>query len=231
MRRIAEIGAHLWVLTETDRRIVLPGLSSIATNRPVLSRYGDEEAYAAIHYDANLRPRKISTFDPCFAVCLAFDSSPIGPMIVYGTIITYMGDDYGGAAYGELHESAVRAQGADWERITTELPQHALLVAGDFNHHLDGVRAPGTQRTDQSDRDLAAAFANAKLRCVTTGDYRLQLGGRRNIDHIAVSESLACHWTIMSSVWRGTTTDGTELSDHNGTTITLDSSAQTQGAG
>jgi len=77
LRRIADIAANLWVLTGTDRRIELPGLTSEATVRRVLTRFGDEEAYAAIHYDASLAARPWATFDSRFAVCLVDREVPM----------------------------------------------------------------------------------------------------------------------------------------------------------
>lgn len=215
LQRIAEIDARLWVLTETDRRIRLPGLASRATSRPMLATYGDDEAYAAIHYDAGLKPRTWDTFDPRFALCLVFDESPIGPLVVYGSIITYHGDKYEGAANWQRHEQSVRHHGVDWRKLAAEFPRYTLVVAGDFNQHLDG----GSYTTKRSDLELRAALDDADLKCVTDRDFSAELGGRHNLDHIAISRAALSRWTVEASVWTQRLPSGQALSDHNATSV------------
>jgi len=49
--RLAELQRHdadVWILTETDRELELPGYTMVATRRPDLPGYSDREAYSTV---------------------------------------------------------------------------------------------------------------------------------------------------------------------------------------
>lgn len=221
LARIVEQEAHLWVLTETDRYFAIDGFRSVATARPNDPAYGAEEAYAAIHYAAALDVELLPTFDPCFAVCARFASSPLGPLIVYGSIITYHMEHViaGRAKVWQRHQESAQKHGNDWRKLQRNYPNHTLVVAGDYNQALDGV---GRYRNATSTKFLNAAFEGAGLVCLTTQHFAKNGAlSRSSVDHIAISTSALARWDQEAIAWEGAIPEGPKLSDHNGVTVTL----------
>lgn len=219
---IAEQNADLWILTETDRNLEIDGFRSVATQPLGIEGYGDEEALAAIHFDNTLEAIPLRTFRDSFAVCARFPSSPLGPLIVYASIITYHMDGVwaGVAKAWQLHQESTRRHGEDWRVLRRDYPDHMLVVAGDFNQALDGV---GKYRNAESMRLLEAGLIGADLICMTREDFVAsgKLESRHSVDHIAVSRTALTTWSPQVTAWEGTTSDGTKLSDHNGVAVAL----------
>ena len=135
--KIREIDADLWVLTETSTAIVINGYASLAAeSQPGYHLTG--ESFATIWSRWPIR-RRVPTFDPNFAVCAEVDS-PVGPMIVFGTIITYANDrgPNGKARRWEEHRKSIESHSDAWYRLHKEFPGHLFCVAGDFNQSRDG---------------------------------------------------------------------------------------------
>ena len=220
-QRIADQRAQLWVLTETNRNLLIDGFRSIATERPRFPGYGKEEAYAAIHHDASLQAEAWPTFDPCFAVCARFASSPLGPLIVYGSIITYHMDGVmsGEAKAWQRHQEATQQHGDDWRQLRRDYPDHTLVVAGDYNQALDGA---GRYRNARSTALLRTAFQDAGLICLTDANFRARQGlSRHSVDHIAISAAALQTWQAEATAWESSIPNTSQLSDHNGVTVKL----------
>ena len=220
--QIARIDADVWVLTETDRTLRIGEYPPVATMRPEPKRYSDSEAYAAIHAKLRLHQVPVETFDSRFAVCAEVPDSPIGPLLVYGSIITYHNDGVmeGTAKRWELHRASCVAHAADWAKFRGAYPNHTLIAAGDFNQALDRV---GRYRDAESTRLLWDAFNGADLKCLTASDFVAEgkLKSRHSVDHIAVSKHSMQNLDFSVAAWEGTTADGVKLSDHNGVMVTL----------
>ena len=219
IEKIGEINADIWVLTETSSAISLDGYVSLASeSQPRYHSTG--ESFATIWTRWPIR-RQLPTFDPFFSVCAEVESSA-GPMIVYGTIITYANDrgPDGTARRWEEHRKSIGLHGADWLRLRQEFPNHLLCVAGDFNQSRDGS---GWYEDAESVKMLSVAFDASDLQCVTEADMRAsgQLKSRASIDHICLSKSVAVQGVTVGA-WEGTTTDGCKMSDHNGIVIDVD---------
>jgi endonuclease/exonuclease/phosphatase family metal-dependent hydrolase len=222
--RVAEIvrqSADLWILTETDRNLVIDGFKSLATKRPEDPSYGDEEAYAVIQFKSNLQAIKLPTFDERFAVCARFPASPLGPLIVYASIITYHMDGVReGKATWAMHQESAQQHGKDWVGLCERFPDHTLVVAGDYNQALDGI---GRYRNDDSTALINAAFSAAGLECLTREDFvaNKKLVSRHSVDHIAISERALARWASEITAWEGGIPPNPKLSDHNGVAVTL----------
>jgi endonuclease/exonuclease/phosphatase family metal-dependent hydrolase len=177
-----------------------------------------------------------STFDPETAVCAEIETS-IGSVIVYGTIITYHGDQGpdGESKPWTEHYKAIEAHGEDWFRILQECGQKVpIVVAGDFNQTRDNSsRTYGTK----FGRDLLSReLSRCALRCLTTEDFgaigKLNIDPskdwtRNNIDHICMTDEAFTVFHV--GAWDHFTESGRFLSDHNGVYVDLAQPAAADG--
>ena len=222
--QLQAIDADIWVVTETDASVELGDLHRLATVAPKEVGYADTESFAAIH--SRYAMRGLPTSDAQFAVCAEIPESPLGPLVVYGSIITYHFDGVreGEAKAWARHHAAVRTQAADWLKLRQEYPTHMLIVAGDFNQALDGV---GKYRNRTSTDALWSGLEAAGLRCLIATDFPAEgkLESRHSVDHIAVSEEAleSVEWIV--SAWEGSNANG-KFSDHNGVCVTFSSAGR-----
>ena len=216
VEKLREIDADLWVLTETHSAIALDGYHCVAA--PGQAGYHrDGESFATIWSRWPIR-RAIAPFDPHFCVCAEIDS-PAGPLLVFGTVITYANDrgPHGTSRRWQEHRRSIDAHAADWRRLREAFPRHLFCVAGDFNQSRDGS---GWYEDAEASRTLSAALAQASLHCVTELDMRARglLRSRASVDHICLSQPLAGQVHAVGA-WEGTADDGLRMSDHNGVVI------------
>ena len=217
IEKIHEINADLWVLTETHSVIALDGYVFLASpSQPGYHR--DGESFATIWSRWPI-VRTVPTFDPYFAVCAEIDS-PTGPMLAYGTIITYANDPglYGKARRWEEHRKSITAHASDWLRLREEFPNHRFFVAGDFNQSRDGS---GWYEDADSVAKLSLALDQSSLKCVTELDMRANGLSRATVDHICLSQSHVGGVCTLGA-WEGKAQDGSRMSDHNGVFIDVD---------
>lgn len=156
------------------------------------------------------------------AVCAEIDS-PLGKLLVYGTIIPYHGykGSDGKSGAWEEHYKAIEKQGSDWTALLNTFKNIPLIVAGDFNQTRDGSKQSyGTEKGRQL---LSDKLTLNKLVCLTEENFgasgKLSIDPkkakvRNNIDHICTSSSfLKPHYV---GAWDHFTDDNLFLSDHNG---------------
>lgn len=211
LQEIVRQKADIWVLTETHNTVALPGYKSVVSD-PIPGYHQAGEACAAIWSRWPLK--RVPTADNLATVCAELQT-PLGLMLIYGTIITYGADGvYEGIAKPwELHRKAVALQTDDWRRLRDEYPQHALCVAGDFNMNLDGRRWYGVNDAKEA---VLSGLDTAGMYCATRAPlqdppYNLS---RSTVDHICLSSQIATDERLV--VW-----EGGNLSDHNGVMISL----------
>jgi len=137
LQQIRRVEADLWVLTETHSCIAIDGFASLAAP-PETGYHRLGESYATIWSRWPILS-SVPTFNPNFAVC-AEVRSPLGPILVYGSIITYAMDGVhnGGVRRWERHRESIRQHRKDWLELRRQFPEHLLCIAGDFNQSLDG---------------------------------------------------------------------------------------------
>lgn len=217
LNKIHEIGADLWVLTETSAAINLGSdYKSIASS--TCEGYEADESLSTIWSRCKVLS-SISTFDPNFAVCAEIDS-PFGAMIIYGTVITYANDKgiSGTAKRWEEHRRSIQQHHEDWLRIQKQYPNHLMCIAGDFNQSRD---QSGWYEEKQAVEMLSAALRDLSLVCVTEENFQKTKGlSRSTIDHICLSESLV-PYKVAVSAWEGSTSENERMSDHNGVFVDL----------
>ena len=191
LKKILEINADLCVFTETHSAIALDHYYSLASTA-VPDYHSDGESYATIWSRWPIIGR-LPTYDPFFTVCAVIDT-PIGPAIVFGTIITYANDrgPNNDSRRWEEHRKSINAHGEDWLRLRNTFPNHMFCVAGDFNQSRDGS---GWYEDADSVTMLTSALQRTTMRCVTEQNMRANglLQSRASVDHICLSHPHAKH--------------------------------------
>lgn len=233
--KIREIDADIWILTETNAVIVpeskrdpLAGyvpLASLPDTLHSLGEYSRGENCTTIWSRYGIK-RSVKTFDPDTAVCAEIDT-PLGLMLVYGTILTYHGDKgpKSNSKPWVEHDKEIGRHGDDWHQIQGLFPSTPLIVAGDFNQTRDGSRAYCSPKGIDL---LNEQLRRNNLSCLTDEDFGAsgkltvspwsKTGVRHNIDHICVTEGRF----KVQQVGAWDHFSGTQkLSDHNGVFVDL----------
>lgn len=219
MDKIREVGADLWILTETHEVIDLSDTHHCAATTPSARKPRLGESCATIWSRWPIL-RQIETSDPTEAVCVEV-AHPDGPLLVYGSIIAYAGykGPDGKSPAWEEHYRFIEWHGRDWKRLREEFPKHRVITGGDYNQNRDGARWYGTRKG----RDLlSSALLDAGLKCVTEEDFVKtgKLKDRHTVDHLCMDETLAAS-VVSVDAWERTRTDGMRLSDHSGVCVQL----------
>ncbi len=216
--QLIAIDADLWVLTETNDAIKLPGYFA-ASSPPVSGYHAAGENFTTVLSRWPI-VRKLTTQNSSLSVCVEV-AAPAGPCLVYGTIIpyaNYRGADGQSKRWVE-HRNSIAAHQSDWKRLRAEFPAHSIVVAGDFNQSRDGS---GWYEDAESVQALSAALAECELACVTQEDFRRSFGlERATIDHVCIGGPLGAT-SVRVEAWPGTTAGGLRVSDHNGVVVSVD---------
>jgi hypothetical protein len=217
MNVLRDHSADLWVLTESSDAIALEHHTTITTQtHPTYHRAGEHCAAVLTTWPVI---RTLTTWDQYLSLCVEVQS-PVGPALVYATIITYANDrgpDKTSKRWVE-HRRSIQAQGNDWVRLRQEFPTHLFVLAGDFNQSRDGS---GWYEDAESVALLTKSLEAADLRCLTEENLNRKFGlGRSTVDHICLgARARVKGWTVHA--WPGTI-KGRRLSDHNGVLVQVD---------
>ncbi len=224
LETIAAIDADIWILTETHAAIKLdPPYNCVESPPQKLRRKGEQTT--AIWTRCKVL-RNIPTFTdrpderdpqcPTYAVgrpamspaACAEIETPLGPLLVYGTIIAHFGDKGREvtSSYGDEQYKAIHAHRDDWARLRNSRP---MCVAGDFNTTLNGR----SWEPKDARPKLEAALVTNDLHCVTnTFAYC--------IDHICLTPEWA-ERVIHREQWEIPLRDGKKITDHKATSVDL----------
>lgn len=222
IEQILRVKPDILVLTETCQEVDLTKHGF--TCFPCLTNnYG--KFYSAIHIGPRISlSKKLRTYDETTAVCVQV-ATPVGEMIVYGTIITYHGDkgpNNNSPAWAE-HYKAIGDHGNDWARLIHDgggnLP---FFVAGDFNQTRDG--SSKTYGTKLGRNLLSEELSRNNLTCLTTENFKLRIDpikglARNNVDHICMTRN--AFQIVNVGAWDHFNDPGQYLSDHNGVYVEL----------
>ena len=203
----------IWVFTETNASISPGEHYFSAATLPVAGYHDLGESTTTIWTRLRMH-RTIETYDFNTAVCVEIET-PVGPAIIYGTIITYANDKgpNGKSKPWQEHLAELAKQADGWCRIRRDYPDHHLIVVGDFNQN------PWQRKENEVAREfLEDSLKRANLTCLTNKDFPEI--DRINIDHICVSEDLVDKFSTVFA-WNGST-DGKKMSDHNGICVAFD---------
>ena len=217
MQVMREQRAELWILTESSTAISLDGYTAVATRKH--PTYHSEGEHCAAVLTTWPVIGALKTWNEYLSVCIEA-SSPAGPALIYGTIITYANDrgaDKNSKRWVE-HRRAIEAQGKDWVRLRQKFPDHLFVLAGDFNQSRDGS---GWYEDAESVVCLTGYLQEAGLSCLTEENLnqRFKLG-RSTVDHICLG-AVARIKSSMVHAWPGTV-ERRKLSDHNGVLVQVD---------
>lgn len=205
LEQMAEIDPDLWVLTETSEAIRPARYANVVSSPWPGAPYEPDERGVMIWSRHPLRQVQALPFLPKAAnesatelsyavasqatapVACALAETPDGPILVYGTIITWPGDagPHGGMASGAAQRQAIDAQAADWTSLRTNLRDVPFFVVGDLNVSLGGPVYPSHELREH----LAEALGQVGLRCLTA--ELVAPGGMPMVDHICLGGSLA----------------------------------------
>ena len=219
INKIVEINPDIIVLTETCENVSLQDYGYTVSYPE--QKNGHEKYCVAIW---SRHPILSSPFiqETMLAVCAEIDS-PLGKVLVYGTIIPYHGYKglNGKSSIWEEHYKAIEKQGSDWTALLNTFKNKPLIVAGDFNQTRD--RSKQTYGTEKGRQLLSDQLTQNKLVCLTEENFgdagKLSIDPkkgkvRNNIDHICTSKSfLKPHYV---GAWDHFNHDNLFLSDHNG---------------
>ena len=220
---LASINADILILTETHESARPSGYEHHLASEPDPRYHKSGESCASIWSRYPLTAIPTAADNRYFTVCAEIQGpTGIGPMIVYGTIITYHGDGvYEGVPAWSRHRTAVTTQVAEWYALSQRYPDHMRIIAGDFNENLDGKRWYGVKDAKAA---ITTGLTEASMTCPTAATDLSLINGpgrlsRSTVNHICVSEFNAT--VVGVRAWEGTQSD-TVLSDHNGILVDID---------
>ena len=223
--RIREINPDIIILTETTAEVSLEDIGYQGAYPEHKNKYG--KFCSAIW--SKFPIEFVFPIEEKMLAVAALIGTPLGPVVVYGTIIPYHGykGPNGISPAWQEHYKSITRQAIDWARIL-ELTAHKipLVVAGDFNQTRDGSHR--TYGTDQGRLQLSSVLKQNNMHCLTEENFALsgklntdpaKGKARNNIDHICLYQ---CHLQPeYIGAWDHFTNDGVYLSDHNGVFVDL----------
>ncbi len=215
---LESLRADVLVLTEVRDTTQLPGMSFWWSD-PGQPPYAPRDR--AVGIASRWSGRSLKVTDSRLSVCVVLEApAPVGPVIVYGTIIPYAMDGVRQslATKWERHRKAVADVVEDLNQIrgNAALRDACVVLAGDFNMCLDGSSWYGEP---ESRATLVDGLIRAGLRCHTLEDIRTSRGSDRAIvDHLWTTESLVPIDSLH--IWCDRNEPG-RLSDHNGVALRL----------
>jgi hypothetical protein len=173
---------------------------------PFLSRTASEPAD---------QPSYALTSQDIAPVACALAETPVGPVLVYGTIITWPGDQgpQGGMANGKAQRQAIDTLAADWTSLRSTLRDIPLFVVGNLNVSLGGPVYPSRELRQH----LAGALSQGGMRCLTADFVAPE--GKPVVDHICMGGPLAVRRfeaDLFAPKANPASLNGQPVSDHPG---------------
>jgi hypothetical protein len=132
---MAEIGADVWIFTESDDELVPAGIASLHCSDADEKR-GASERWVSIASRYPLEPLALSG-DPFRSAAARVYPTDGDPFVVFGTVLPWTSDRWRGLRGSDGFAGALGAQLGDLRRLRSGEPLVDLVWAGDFNQHLD----------------------------------------------------------------------------------------------
>ena len=220
LKAVQALQADIWILTETHDSLS-PGAGFTAVTTQQTDRIHEPgECWVAI-WSRFPMELAASTSDPCRAISARITPQIGRSLIVYGTVLPWLGSTWQGvpAAGGAAFAAALNAQCTDWLALQRQNPDCDFILAGDFNQDLSTTHYYGSK---QNRRALENAIAAANLRCLTAATLDpvpKHAPNNASIDHICVSTGLNPVGCSIS--WPETEKPQKNLSDHFGLLVEL----------
>jgi endonuclease/exonuclease/phosphatase family metal-dependent hydrolase len=215
LRRMAEVDADIWVLTEThvDHAPSADHAHSVFSP-PHDVRRPNRERWTGIWSRWPLT----QITDPAAhrrGTVAAIVEAPSGRLVVYGTVIAWanepLHDDGSKARMWDVHRTEIERQGAEWVVLRTAYPTLPMVVAGDFNQDRDGSGWYGTHGVRAQ---LGEWLDRSGLVCVTDMDVVTSglLKSHHLVDHICTTADVAER--VKVRCWESVDETRQRLSDH-----------------
>ena len=219
---IREVGADVWVLTETDAAFTPgPDYQAVFSDIPEEpDRRG--ERWVAIW--SRLPHQALETWSDASRSAAANVQAPTGrPLLVVGSVLPWIGSTWRGlpSAGAVAFRAALDAQAGDWARLAAAAPDAELCLLGDMNQDLSTRHFYGS-------RAARGALGEA-LDCLgllaLTGDptdpaRQLSNGIRASVDHICGPAGCARWAGATVRAWPDEPWPRADLSDHYGVSVT-----------
>ncbi len=211
------INADIWVLAETHDSVSPgSGYTSASTGEP--DRPGTPgERWTTIwsRFPMEILP---PTRDPARAVAALVTPPNGAPMVVYGTVLPWLGSSWQGvpAADGMAFAAALKTQLADWTDLRRQYPEADLCVLGDLNQDLSDRHYYGSRRNRVALRNALHAVGLTALTADPGDPVRATVPTHASIDHICVPSAMAARMSTRPEVWPPGAAPDRHLSDHFG---------------
>lgn len=229
--RMRVIDADIWILTEAHADVSPGGdyacVASSTIQDPRTHSPGEHRSCIWSRLPIN---EPVATHDSETASCVSI-ATPVGPMLVYGTVLPYhaaatkyayraAGGEILGKKAWQLHYESIAKHQTDLQRLQSLYPDHSICFGGDLNQNRDGRRWYGTHKGRHL---LTEALSACQLNCVTEQDFVAQgeLEKRSNIDHLCLSKNLTNRVTEVHAWDTEYHAAKKLLSDHNGVWLEL----------
>ena len=201
LEKLAEFDADILILTETNSIIKLGQEYKFISTETLKNEYdgvkykpGENRTTIWTRYEIGIQQK---TYDSFTSVCAEIET-PIGLLIVYGTIIGVFG------GIGERFTSDLENQLLDFEKLSTE---SSICIAGDLNVTFSGRVYPSHDARNK----LNSVFEKLQLTNLTSEI-------ENNVDHIVLSKSFVENRKVKIETWN----IDKKLSDHIGVCLTLE---------
>lgn len=137
--KIMDVNADIFVFTESTSVLQLDNYFSVHSKE---FDHRANEQWVSI-FSKYAIVKQLETFD-ANRTCSAIINSPLGDLIIYGTIIPYHNAGVSGNRHPvkgykvwEYHAEDIKAQSRDWQKIRKANPNIPFLLIGDFNQTRD----------------------------------------------------------------------------------------------
>ena len=217
---MATIEADVWVLTETQHDLS-PGNDfwRAAQSETAMDLEADEH-WTAIWVRNVIEATQLRTRDAKRTACLKIATSKGLPLLVYGTVLPWLGEPHVSLHSSEVYGAALAEQEKDWLEFRRLAPFARLCVVGDLNQDLLSGRHFYGSRARQ--KFLREALERSGMTCLT-GDQNDPVArresGEASIDHICIAGTVPENPNLR--IWPEFGELGSGLTDHYGVAADL----------
>ena len=215
------VNSDVWVLTETWTDFEpFGGYERIAFSSDAADLGAkSKRCWVSIWAKPDLRGVQLDDYGSTDRMtCARFSNSPLGDMVVIGTVLPWRSDSLFRGAKGFCR--AIDDQAKDWKQIALKHRDATMVVAGDFNQSLPYVNRYGTKEGAAA---LERAIEDVGLSCTTRGiDDSTE---QTRIDHICIGHNNRKRAVMpQAKSWEVPILGSRPVSDHIGAFVDLDSS-------
>ena len=216
IKKIQQVNADIWILTETRDVISLGDGWHRLSSFPIPDYHAEGETLVTIWSKLPIRPISVSRFTACAEII----APGIGSLLVYGTVIPWDKDEGFSkqikTGRWEEHQRQIKVQTSEWEVLSKSYPEHLLCIAGDFNQHRGSV---GSYKDAESVARVTESLALCHLACITQEYPENAKLSKPLVDHVCLPIPFAK--SSIVTVFPFDENPGERLSDHHAVLVTI----------